>query len=125
MSAAGCHGNCVLHPTPRHFLETPEGFRRSPRLTAPGPALLHVRVFTGCYKVGDLMSALQMTPKMFEEKYHKKFPDKSSTLVFSCLTGIRSGKALGVATLLGYDRVQHYVGGFEDWTKHELPEKKP
>ncbi|XP_063773102.1 thiosulfate sulfurtransferase/rhodanese-like domain-containing protein 3 isoform X2 [Pseudophryne corroboree] len=75
--------------------------------------------------LGDLMSALQMTPKMFEEKYHKKFPDKSSTLVFSCLTGIRSGKALGVATLLGYDRVQHYVGGFEDWTKHELPEKKP
>ncbi|XP_040284732.1 thiosulfate sulfurtransferase/rhodanese-like domain-containing protein 3 [Bufo bufo] len=75
--------------------------------------------------LGDLMSALKMTPKDFEEKYKEKLPEKSSTLVFSCLAGIRSGKALDVATSLGYSRVHHYMGGFDDWSKHELPEKQP
>ncbi|KAG9493291.1 hypothetical protein GDO78_001277 [Eleutherodactylus coqui] len=74
--------------------------------------------------LGDLVSAFQMTPKDFEEKYKKSLPEKSNILVFSCLAGIRSGKALKVAMSLGYDRAHHYTGGFEDWTKHELPEKQ-
>ncbi|XP_075058933.1 thiosulfate:glutathione sulfurtransferase [Mixophyes fleayi] len=69
--------------------------------------------------LGDLGSALQMTPKVFEEKYAKKLPDKSNTLVFSCLAGIRSRKALTVATSLGYNSVHHYAGGYEDWTRQE------
>ncbi|XP_069830864.1 thiosulfate sulfurtransferase/rhodanese-like domain-containing protein 3 [Dendropsophus ebraccatus] len=73
---------------------------------------------------GDLVSALQMTPKDFEEKYKMKLPEKSNTLVFSCLAGIRSGKALDVATSLGYDRVHNYSGGYQDWAKHELPGKQ-
>ncbi|XP_073445610.1 thiosulfate sulfurtransferase/rhodanese-like domain-containing protein 3 isoform X1 [Dendrobates tinctorius] len=74
--------------------------------------------------LGDLGAALQMTPEDFEKKYVKKLPEKSNTLVFSCLAGIRSGKALGVATSLGYNRVHHYTGGFNDWTRHEMPEKQ-
>ncbi|XP_068087321.1 thiosulfate sulfurtransferase/rhodanese-like domain-containing protein 3 [Hyperolius riggenbachi] len=73
--------------------------------------------------LADVASALQMTPKEFEEKYHRKLGGKSSTVVFSCLVGIRSGKALEVATSLGYDKVHHYKGGFDDWTKHEAPDK--
>ncbi|KAG8582299.1 hypothetical protein GDO81_007999 [Engystomops pustulosus] len=72
---------------------------------------------------GDLVSALQMTPTDFQKKYEKKMPEKSNTLVFSCLAGIRSSKALDVATKLGYNRVHNYAGGFEDWTRHESPEK--
>ncbi|KAM9316628.1 thiosulfate:glutathione sulfurtransferase [Gastrophryne carolinensis] len=74
--------------------------------------------------LGDLASALQLSAKAFEEKYHKKLPEKNNTLVFSCLAGIRSGKALEVAAKLGYNRVHHYVGGFEDWSRHEPPEKQ-
>ncbi|XP_056422154.1 thiosulfate sulfurtransferase/rhodanese-like domain-containing protein 3 isoform X2 [Hyla sarda] len=69
--------------------------------------------------LGDLVSALQMTPKHFEEKYKMKLPEKSNTLVFSCLAGIRSGRALDEATSLGYNKVYNYAGGFEDWAKHE------
>ncbi|XP_077145786.1 thiosulfate sulfurtransferase/rhodanese-like domain-containing protein 3 [Ranitomeya variabilis] len=74
--------------------------------------------------LGELGDALQMTPEDFEKKYEKKLPEKSNPLVFSCLAGIRSGKALGVATSLGYSSVHHYTGGFDDWTRHELPEKQ-
>ncbi|CAI9570178.1 unnamed protein product [Staurois parvus] len=73
--------------------------------------------------LGDLPAALQLTPQEFEAKYHKKLPEKSNTLVFSCLAGIRSGKALEVATSLGYNQIHHYLGGFNDWTRHEVPEK--
>ncbi|KAM4693636.1 thiosulfate sulfurtransferase/rhodanese-like domain-containing protein 3 [Discoglossus pictus] len=75
--------------------------------------------------LGDVVQALQMNPKKFEEKYQKRMPVKSDTLIFSCLAGIRSKKALDAAVLLGYTSVQHYAGGFDDWTKHELTEKKP
>ncbi|KAM5163771.1 thiosulfate sulfurtransferase/rhodanese-like domain-containing protein 3 [Mantella aurantiaca] len=73
--------------------------------------------------MGDLSAALQLTPKEFEAKYHNKLPAKSNTVVFSCLAGIRSGRALDVATSLGYNRVHHYSGGFEDWARHEAPPK--
>ncbi|XP_053566547.1 thiosulfate sulfurtransferase/rhodanese-like domain-containing protein 3 isoform X2 [Bombina bombina] len=75
--------------------------------------------------LGDLVQALQMDPKDFEEKYQTKMPIKSDTLVFSCLAGIRSKKALDTAVSLGFTSVQHYAGGLDDWAKHELPEKKP
>ncbi|XP_072264791.1 rhodanese domain-containing protein CG4456-like [Pyxicephalus adspersus] len=73
--------------------------------------------------LGDLQAALQLSPKEFEAKYHKKLPEKSNMVVLSCLAGIRSAKALDVATSLGYNRVHNYSGGFEDWTKHEAPVK--
>ncbi|KAM4772073.1 thiosulfate sulfurtransferase/rhodanese-like domain-containing protein 3 [Rhinophrynus dorsalis] len=74
--------------------------------------------------MGDLAPALQMSPEDFEEKYHKKMPEKSSTLVFSCLAGIRSKKAVSVASSFGYNKVHHYSGGYEDWARHQQPEKK-
>lgn len=74
--------------------------------------------------IGDLTAALQMTPKDFELKYHQKLPDKSNTVVFSCLAGIRSKKALEVASSLGFNRIYNYGGGFEDWARHEAPQSK-
>ncbi|XP_018420419.1 PREDICTED: thiosulfate sulfurtransferase/rhodanese-like domain-containing protein 3 [Nanorana parkeri] len=73
--------------------------------------------------LGDLQAALQLSPKEFEAKYHVKLPEKSNTVVFSCLAGIRSGRALEVATSLGYSRIHHYSGGFEEWARHEVTEK--
>ncbi|XP_017949672.1 thiosulfate sulfurtransferase/rhodanese-like domain-containing protein 3 isoform X2 [Xenopus tropicalis] len=74
--------------------------------------------------MGDLASALQLDPLTFEKKYQVKMPEKTSTLIFSCLAGIRSKKAVDVAGSLGFKRVHHYAGGFEDWARHETPEKK-
>ncbi|XP_027757759.1 thiosulfate sulfurtransferase/rhodanese-like domain-containing protein 3 [Empidonax traillii] len=74
--------------------------------------------------LGELVEALQMDPMEFKEQYNQKMPSKSDPVVFSCLAGTRSKQALGFAMSLGFSRVQHYAGGFEDWVKHEPPEKK-
>ncbi|XP_010000210.1 PREDICTED: thiosulfate sulfurtransferase/rhodanese-like domain-containing protein 3 [Chaetura pelagica] len=74
--------------------------------------------------LGELVEALQMDPAEFKEQYNQKMPAKSDPVVFSCLAGKRSKQALGFAMSLGFSRVQQYSGGFEDWVKHEPPEKK-
>ncbi|XP_075603890.1 thiosulfate:glutathione sulfurtransferase isoform X2 [Balearica regulorum gibbericeps] len=74
--------------------------------------------------LGELVEALQMDPTEFKKQYSQKMPSKSDPVVFSCLAGTRSKQALGFATSLGFSRVQQYAGGFEDWVKHEPPEKK-
>ncbi|XP_032537288.1 thiosulfate sulfurtransferase/rhodanese-like domain-containing protein 3 [Chiroxiphia lanceolata] len=74
--------------------------------------------------LGELVEALQMDPVEFKEHYNQKMPSKSDPVVFSCLAGTRSKQALGFAMSLGFSRVQHYAGGFEDWVKHEPPERK-
>ncbi|KAM6272108.1 thiosulfate:glutathione sulfurtransferase [Spheniscus humboldti] len=74
--------------------------------------------------LGELVEALQMDPTEFKEQYNQKMPSKSDPVVFSCLAGTRSKQALAFAMSLGFSRVQQYAGGFEDWVKHEPPEKK-
>ncbi|XP_029857041.1 thiosulfate sulfurtransferase/rhodanese-like domain-containing protein 3 isoform X4 [Aquila chrysaetos chrysaetos] len=74
--------------------------------------------------LGELVEALQMDPMEFKEQYNQKMPSKSDPVVFSCLAGTRSKQALSFAMSLGFSRVQQYAGGFEDWVKHEPPEKK-
>ncbi|XP_057220084.1 thiosulfate sulfurtransferase/rhodanese-like domain-containing protein 3 [Malurus melanocephalus] len=74
--------------------------------------------------LGELMEALQMDPTEFKEQYNQKMPSKSDPVVFSCMAGTRSKQALGFAMSLGFSRVQQYAGGFDDWVRHEPPEKK-
>ncbi|XP_021248896.1 thiosulfate sulfurtransferase/rhodanese-like domain-containing protein 3 [Numida meleagris] len=74
--------------------------------------------------LNELVEALQMNPADFKEQYNQKMPAKSDHVVFSCFAGTRSKQALSFATSLGFSRVQHYAGGFEDWAKHESPQKK-
>ncbi|XP_069707029.1 thiosulfate:glutathione sulfurtransferase [Phaenicophaeus curvirostris] len=74
--------------------------------------------------LGELVEALQMDPAEFKEQYNQKMPSKSDPVIFSCLAGTRSKQATAFAMSLGFNRVQQYAGGFEDWVKHEPPEKK-
>ncbi|KAH1172756.1 thiosulfate sulfurtransferase/rhodanese-like domain-containing protein 3 [Mauremys mutica] len=74
--------------------------------------------------LGEVVEALQMNPKDFKERYNQDMPAKSDHLVFSCMAGVRSKKALDIAMSLGFSRVQHYAGGLEEWAKYESPEKK-
>ncbi|XP_023583366.1 thiosulfate sulfurtransferase/rhodanese-like domain-containing protein 3 isoform X2 [Trichechus manatus latirostris] len=48
--------------------------------------------------------ALQMNPRDFEDKYNEVKPSESDKLVFSCLAGVRSKKALDTAISLGFNR---------------------
>ncbi|NXP45286.1 TSTD3 protein, partial [Heliornis fulica] len=52
--------------------------------------------------LGELVEALQMDPTKFEEQYNQKMPSKLDPVVFSCLAGTRSKKALGFAASLGF-----------------------
>ncbi|XP_008837850.1 thiosulfate sulfurtransferase/rhodanese-like domain-containing protein 3 [Nannospalax galili] len=72
----------------------------------------------------ELGEALQMNPRDFKEKYHEVKPSKSDSLVFSCLAGVRSKKAMDTAVSLGFNSVQHYAGGWKEWIKYEFSEKK-
>ncbi|XP_008703223.1 thiosulfate sulfurtransferase/rhodanese-like domain-containing protein 3 [Ursus americanus] len=72
----------------------------------------------------EVGEALQMHPKDFKEKYNEVKPSKSDSLVFSCLAGVRSKKALDMAMSLGFNSAQHYAGGWKEWATYEFSEKK-
>lgn len=54
--------------------------------------------------VDEVGEALQMNPVDFKEKYCQVKPSKSDRLVFSCLAGVRSKKAMDTAISLGFNR---------------------
>ncbi|XP_015455805.1 thiosulfate sulfurtransferase/rhodanese-like domain-containing protein 3 isoform X2 [Pteropus alecto] len=74
--------------------------------------------------LNEVGEALQMNPKDFNEKYNEVKPSKSDSLVFSCLAGERSKKALDTAISLGFNSAQHYAGGWKEWATYEYSEKK-
>lgn len=69
--------------------------------------------------LGQVDTALRLSPEDFKEKYGGEMPHQTDNIVFTCLAGIRSKKALNTAESLGYKDVQHYPGGWQDWAKHE------
>lgn len=52
--------------------------------------------------VGQVNTALQLAPEEFDEKYGDVMPQHTDNIVFTCLAGIRSKKALDTAVSLGY-----------------------
>ncbi|XP_043855788.1 thiosulfate sulfurtransferase/rhodanese-like domain-containing protein 3 [Dromiciops gliroides] len=72
----------------------------------------------------EIDQALQMNSEDFKKKYNQDMPSKSDSLVFSCLAGVRSKKALNTALSLGYESARHYPGGWKEWESYEYPEKK-
>ncbi|KAJ8354060.1 hypothetical protein SKAU_G00216270 [Synaphobranchus kaupii] len=52
--------------------------------------------------LGQVNLALQLNPEEFKEKYGGDKPSHSNNVVFSCLAGVRSKKALDEAVSLGY-----------------------
>lgn len=73
--------------------------------------------------LGEVGEALQMHPEDFKEKYNEVKPSKSDSLVFSCLAGVRSKKALNTAVSLGFNSAKHYAGGWKEWASYEYSEK--
>ncbi|KAI4899547.1 hypothetical protein NFI96_026866 [Prochilodus magdalenae] len=74
--------------------------------------------------LGQVNGALQLEPEEFKEKYGGDMPSTTENIVFTCLAGMRSIKALDAALSLGYSNAQHYPGGWQDWAKHEILQTK-
>lgn len=69
--------------------------------------------------LGQINTALRLDAEEFEEKFGGEMPQLTDSIVFTCLAGIRSKNALETATSLGYKRVQHFPGGWQEWVAHE------
>lgn len=69
--------------------------------------------------LGQINTALRLDAEEFEEKFGGKMPELTDNVVFTCLAGIRSKKALDTAALLGYKSVQHFPGGWQEWIANE------
>ncbi|KAK2709322.1 thiosulfate sulfurtransferase/rhodanese-like domain-containing protein 3 [Artemia franciscana] len=74
--------------------------------------------------LGELINALQMPDRVFEERYRTPKPDEDQEIIFSCLAGIRSLKALIMARQLGFYRTKHYPGGFAEYSEISSKEEK-
>ncbi|XP_043116875.1 thiosulfate sulfurtransferase/rhodanese-like domain-containing protein 3 [Puntigrus tetrazona] len=74
--------------------------------------------------LGQVNGALQLSPDEFKEKYGGVMPSQSQNIVFTCLAGVRSKKALETAVSLGYTKVQHYPGGWQEWAERQLIKTK-
>ncbi|XP_062843859.1 thiosulfate sulfurtransferase/rhodanese-like domain-containing protein 3 [Trichomycterus rosablanca] len=74
--------------------------------------------------LGQVTGALQLNPEEFKEKYGGEMPSVTENIVFTCLAGVRSQKALDAAIALGYSNVRHYPGGWKDWAEHEILQTK-
>ncbi|XP_076837243.1 thiosulfate sulfurtransferase/rhodanese-like domain-containing protein 3 [Brachyhypopomus gauderio] len=74
--------------------------------------------------LAQVSTALQLKPEEFKEKYGGDMPLATENIVFTCLAGLRSVKALEDAVSLGYHNAQHYPGGWQDWAKHEILQTK-
>ncbi|XP_072410877.1 thiosulfate sulfurtransferase/rhodanese-like domain-containing protein 3 isoform X1 [Chiloscyllium punctatum] len=70
--------------------------------------------------LGEVEQALKLDSSKFMETYNGKMPSTSDKIVFSCLAGVRSKKALETAMSLGYSRALHFPGGWEEWVKCEF-----
>uniref|UniRef100_A0A1A8J8Q4 Sulfurtransferase n=2 Tax=Nothobranchius kuhntae TaxID=321403 RepID=A0A1A8J8Q4_NOTKU len=69
--------------------------------------------------LGHVITALQLDPDEFREKYDAELPQQTDNIVFICLAGVRSKSALITAASLGYKQVQHYPGGWQEWMERE------
>ncbi|XP_012680017.1 thiosulfate sulfurtransferase/rhodanese-like domain-containing protein 3 [Clupea harengus] len=74
--------------------------------------------------LGQVSNALQLSPEDFKEKYGGTMPSQTENVVFTCLAGVRSKTALDTAASLGYSKVKHFPGGWQDWAKHEILQTK-
>ncbi|XP_016357914.1 thiosulfate sulfurtransferase/rhodanese-like domain-containing protein 3 isoform X1 [Sinocyclocheilus anshuiensis] len=74
--------------------------------------------------LGQVNSALQLKSDEFKEKYGGDMPSQSQNIVFTCLAGVRSKTALETAVSLGYTKVQHYPGGWQEWAERQLIKTK-
>lgn len=54
--------------------------------------------------VGQVSAALQLTVEEFKERYGGEMPSVGDHLVFTCLAGVRSQKALETAQSLGFSK---------------------
>ena len=70
--------------------------------------------------IHEIATALSpsMDPDDFDQAYDCKKPETDQKIVFYCKAGIRSGQAIKLAQQFGYNDVDHYAGGYDEWIQN-------
>lgn len=73
---------------------------------------------------GHVVGAKNIPLSQLEAKLSGAVKNKSTPLIMVCASGIRSNKAVGIATKLGYEKAVSLSGGMGAWREASLPVEK-
>ena len=72
------------------------------------------------FKQGHVGDAINIPLDQLEQKLPGAVKDKSTPVVLVCQVGARSGRAVGIAKKLGYEKAQSMAGGLKAWKDANL-----
>jgi rhodanese-related sulfurtransferase len=73
---------------------------------------------------GHVVGAKNIPLSQLEAKLAGTVKNKSTPLVMVCASGVRSNRAVSIATKLGYDKALSLSGGMGAWREASLPVEK-
>ncbi len=91
--------------------------------TRPDVIVLDIRTAKE-YAQGHIENAILIDYYADDFKAQLAKLDKASTYLLHCRSGGRSGKTLPIMESLGFQKIVHLSGGFNDWKASNLPVAK-
>ncbi|HQR86532.1 MAG: sulfurtransferase [Burkholderiales bacterium 35-55-47] len=76
------------------------------------------------YAQGHIKGALNVPLDQLEANLGQAVKNKSTPLILSCASGMRSKRAQAIAQKLGYEKVHSLQGGLKAWKEANLPVTK-
>ena len=73
------------------------------------------------YQAAHVGGAKSIPLGELEAKLPGVVKNKATPLVLVCASGMRSGRAVGIAKKLGYENAQSLAGGLKSWREANLP----
>jgi len=76
------------------------------------------------YQAGHVGGARNIPLGELEQKLPAAVKNKAVPVVLVCASGMRSGRAVGIARKLGYEKAESLAGGLKAWRAADLPIEK-
>jgi rhodanese-related sulfurtransferase len=76
------------------------------------------------YAAGHVQGARHIPLDELEAKLPGAVKNKATPVILVCASGMRSGRAQGMARKLGYEKAQSLAGGLSAWRAANLPVEK-
>lgn len=78
----------------------------------------------GEFAAGHVTGARNVPLAQLETQLPQVVKNKSTPIILACESGMRSGRAVGLARKLGYEKVQNLTGGLRAWQDAQMPVEK-
>ena len=76
------------------------------------------------FATGHLIGARHVPVERLQDDLSKTITDKKRPLILVCASGMRSGRALGIAKAQGFEQAHSLGGGLKIWQEANLPLEK-